>query len=120
VLDLAAKRKANGLPPVALFFDETVNVEGMSQSYIPPEMRRMLSTGRHLGIEILILCQHLGQLNQGWQDQATDLFWFRTSSEERLKKAASRFGISAKQMDAENRALPFQYHYLHLQDEKFI
>ncbi len=119
-VDLAEARKKRGLGPVLVVFDEATHVEVVTATHVPPHVQELLSTCRHRGVEFLINCQHLGQLQVSWKDQATHLFFFRTSNEDRLRKASTTFGINKAEIFSANEALPKRFHFLLLQDERFV
>lgn len=107
-------------PYIALCYDEAVLIEGLLPSHIPMKMSRLIAMRRHRGIALSILCQDFGQLHQRWQTLATDLYMFRTSSEDRIKICAKRFGVKKESLELALAALPFKYHYLHIREEALV
>lgn len=107
-------------PYIALCYDEAVLIDGLLPSHIPVKMSQLIAMRRHRGIALSILCQDFGQLHQRWQTLATDLYMFRTSSEDRIKICAKRFGMKKENLEAALGALPFRYHYLHIREEALV
>lgn len=99
---------------ISIVYDESFLIEGFDAHYVPPLMKELYTQRRHIGIGVAIttLAQDMGMLAPLVQLTASELNLFRTESEERIRKAESRFGLAKGTLASAMVSVPKQHAYL--------
>jgi hypothetical protein len=104
--------------PMALVFDEGSMVEGSGQSYQGKADQRLSAMRRHLGVALAYNVQRVTMLTEAFYSQATDVFCFRLTSGNEVRKLEERCGLVEGSAAGLLTLPPFKY--LHIQPGRGI